>query len=108
MVTLVDAEGRPLDGSKDYRLHLPPNIPVKQFWSVIVYDNQTRSMLQTDQKWPAVTSQNKALLVNPDGSGDVYFVFKAPAGKENNWVQNHPWEELEYNSAALWAATTLV
>lgn len=90
MAAFVDADSRPLDGSKNYRLHLPPNIPVKQFWSVILYDNQTRSMLQTDQRWPAVTSQNKEVFINPDGSVDVYFGPKAPAGKENNWVQTIP------------------
>ncbi len=47
-------------------------------------------MLQTDQRWPAVTSQNEKLLVNADGSVDVYFGPKAPAGKENNWVQTLP------------------
>jgi hypothetical protein len=46
---------------------------VKDFWSVIVYDNQTRSMVQTDQKAPSVSSQNKALKTNADGSVDVYF-----------------------------------
>jgi hypothetical protein len=86
----VDANGNPLNGGKNYRLHLPPNIPIKNFWSVIVYDNQTRSMIQTDQQYPMVTSQNKGLLVNPDGSVDVYFGPEAPAGKENNWVQTIP------------------
>jgi len=86
----VDAKGNPLNGGMNYKLHLPPNIPIKNFWSVIVYDNQTRSMIQTDQQYPMVTSQNKDLLVNPDGSVDVYFRPKAPAGKENNWVQTIP------------------
>jgi hypothetical protein len=87
MAAFVDSKGKPLDGGKNYKLHLPPNIPVKEFWSVILYDNQTRSMLQTDQRWPAVSSQNPKLDVNPDGSVDIYFGPKAPAGKENNWVQ---------------------
>ena len=90
MGAFIDSRGNPLNGGKNYRLHLPPNIPVNNFWSVIVYDNQTRSMLQTDQKWPAVSSQDKDIEVNSDGSVDVYFGPKAPVGKENNWVQTIP------------------
>lgn len=90
MAAFVDSKGNPFDGGNNYRLHLPPNIPVKDFWSVILYDNQTRSMLQTNQEWPAVSSQTKGLLVNADGSVDVYFGPKAPPGKEMNWVQTIP------------------
>ena len=64
----VDAQGDPLDGSKTYKVHMPPNIPAKDFWSFTLYDNQTRSMLQTDQQFPAVGSLTKGLLVNADGS----------------------------------------
>jgi hypothetical protein len=86
----VDAKGNPLDGSKTYSIHMPPNIPAKNFWSFTLYDNQTRSMLQTDQQSPAVGSLTKGLLVNADGSVDVYFGPKAPVGKEANWVQTVP------------------
>jgi hypothetical protein len=86
----VDARGEPLDGSKTYSLHMPTNIPAKDFWSFTLYDNQTRSMLQTDQQSPAVGGLTKGLIVNPDGSVDVYFGPKAPAGKEANWVQTIP------------------
>ncbi len=88
--TALDADGNPFDGAKTYKLHLPQNIPVKDFWSVIVYDTQTRSMLQTDQQAPSMSSQNKGVKVNGDGSVDVFFGPKAPAGMENNWVQTIP------------------
>ncbi len=88
--TARDSAGKSLDGGKNYRLHLPPNIPVKDFWSIILYSNQTRSQLQTDQRFPSVTSQTKGILVNTDGSVDVYFGPKAPPGKEKNWIQTAP------------------
>ncbi|HEX8711755.1 MAG TPA: DUF1254 domain-containing protein [Terracidiphilus sp.] len=87
MSVFVDSKGERLDGSKNYKLHLPKDIPAKDFWSIILYDNQTRSMLQTNQDWPAVSSQTKGLQTNPDGSVDVYFGPKAPAGKESNWIE---------------------
>lgn len=86
----LDANNNPLDGGKNYKLRLPPNVPAKTFWSVIVYSGQTRSMLQTDQQFPSVSSQNKKLLVNADGSVDVYFGPASPPGKEANWVQTIP------------------
>ena len=82
----VDAVGKPLDGSKNYKLHYPPNVPAKDFWSVCVYDNQTRSLLQTDQQYPSVVSQ-RGVQANADGSYDIYFGPTAPEGKESNWIQ---------------------
>jgi hypothetical protein len=90
--TAVDANNNPLDGGKNYKLHLPPNVPAKNFWSVIVYSAQTRSMVQTDQQFPSLSSQNANLQKNADGSVDLYFGPKAPAGKQNNWVQTIPGE----------------
>jgi hypothetical protein len=52
------------------KVHLPPNIPAKNFWSLMVYDNQTRSELQTDQQYPSLGSQKKDLVINPDKSVD--------------------------------------
>ncbi len=89
-MAMRDAAGQYLDGGKAYRLHLPAPIPAKDFWSVLVYDPQTRSMLQTDQRFPSLSSQKEGLIVNPDSSVDVYFGPTPPAGKETNWVQTIP------------------
>ena len=85
-----DAAGNYMDGGKTYRLHLPPNIPAKDFWSVIVYDPQTRSMLQTDQQYPSINSQKADLVFNSDGSIDVIFSPDPPSGKNANWLQTIP------------------
>ena len=85
-----DAAGEYLDGGRSYRLHLPANIPVKDFWSLVVYDPQTRSMLQTDQRFPSTGSLKEGLVFNPDTSVDIYFGPEAPSGKEANWVQTIP------------------
>jgi len=86
-VAYLDGAGNALDGSKTYKVHLPPNVPAKDFWSFTVYDNQTRSELQTDQQFPGVASVDKGVEKNADGSYDVYFGPKAPAGKDANWIQ---------------------
>jgi hypothetical protein len=86
----TDSEGKPLDGSKTYKIHLPPNIPAKNFWSIVVYDNQTRSMLQTDQQFPSISSLKKGVVINADTSVDVWFGPTAPKGHEANWVQTVP------------------
>lgn len=88
--TYVDAQGALLDGAKSYRLHLPSGIPAKNFWSLVIYDTQTRSELQTDQRLPSIGSQRQGVAKNADGSVDVYFGPKAPQGKAGNWVQTLP------------------
>ncbi len=85
----MDANKQRLDGGKTYRLHLPPGIPAKQFWSVVLYDTQTRSMLQTDNPYPSLGSQKAGVVTNADGSVDVYFGPKAPASRAS-WVQTMP------------------
>ena len=82
-----DSEGRYLDGSKSYKLNIPANPPVKDFWSVVVYDPQTRSMLETENPYPSVNSELSDLEKNSDGSVDLYFGPNTPKGKEKNWIQ---------------------
>ena len=86
-----DADGNYLDGSETYKLTLPADIPAKDFWSVVVYDPQTRSMLQTEQPYPSKNNQrNPDIVTNPDGTTDIYFGPKAPEGKEANWIATVP------------------
>ncbi len=86
----MDSKHQPLDGAKTYKLHLPPNIPVKDNWSVTIYDTQTRSMMQTDQASAGISSLEGKAEKNKDGSFDIYFAPKAPKGMENNWIQTIP------------------
>ena len=87
---MLDSEKRPLDGSKTYRLHLPPNPPAKDFWALTMYDTQTRSQLQTDQPFPTLGSQTEGIRKNADGSYDIYFAPRPPSGQEGNWLQTIP------------------
>ena len=86
----LDADKKAFDGSKNYKLHLPPNVPINNFWAVTLYDTQTRSLLQTSQTFPTVGSQSEGFQKNADGSYDVYFGPQAPEGKESNWLETIP------------------
>jgi len=89
LIAYLDKNGDALDGSKTYKIHLPPNVPAKDFWSFTLYDNQTRSMLQTDQRFPGVDNLGD-VKANADGSYDIYFGPQPPDGMENNWIQTVP------------------
>jgi hypothetical protein len=100
-------EGTQLDGGKTYKLHVPPNFPVKDNWSVTIYDTQTRSMLQTDQKFAGINSLGEGVKKNADGSYDVYFAPEAPEGMREQLDPDHPRQELVHHPARLWPAGAL-
>ena len=89
-----DADGDFFDGSKSYQLTLPPDIPAARFWSVTVYDTETRSMLQTPQRFPRAGSQSfptPAATANEDGSTTITFGPEQPSDSpEGNWIQTVP------------------
>jgi len=89
-VGVKDSKGNYLDGGKTYRITLPGPVPAKAFWSFVVYDNETRSLLETDQKLAGVDSTDPQLKTNADGSVTVWFGPKAPEGQDANWVQTMP------------------
>ncbi|MFH9174562.1 DUF1254 domain-containing protein [Streptomyces albogriseolus] len=92
--SMADQEGRALDGGRYYRLVLPPDIPAAKFWSVTAYDNQTRSMLDTPQRFPRAGSQaypTPAAVSGADGTTTVHFGPDRPDGvPEGNWIRTTP------------------
>jgi hypothetical protein len=85
-IATSDSNGNSLQGDRSYKMHLPPDIPASNFWSVLVYDHETCLIILTDQPWPSVYSSSKKLLINHDGSMDVWFGPEYLPGKENNWI----------------------
>jgi hypothetical protein len=85
MIGFTDSEGAPLAGGGNYRLKLPANIPAANFWSVTLYEAENASGLANGQPFPSLGSRDKPAQ-NADGSIDLYFGPKAPAGKEGNWL----------------------
>lgn len=89
MISIKDKDGAGLEGGKTYRLHVPPNVPVEQYWSVTAYDRETHALIRNVDR-ASRASNNAELQKNPDGSVDLYFGPKAPASKESNWVPTDP------------------
>jgi hypothetical protein len=85
-----DSAGRPLEGYKNYKLHLPSDIPARNYWSVILYENLTRLIIKNVQKWPSINSNCKNTVKNQDGSLDLWIGPLEPYGKETNWLQSDP------------------
>jgi hypothetical protein len=94
LAAFFDSKGEYFDGGKTYKVTLPPDIPEEKFWSLTVYDNQTRSMLETPQRYPRAGSQSypgPAAGPSADGSTTVYFGPKKPANvPDGNWIQTTP------------------
>jgi hypothetical protein len=81
-----DADGEFLQGENNYKLHIPANVPAGQFWSVVVYDALSRSELRNGEPFPSL-SLYTGPKKNADGSVDIFFGPKGPAGEEKNWIK---------------------
>jgi hypothetical protein len=94
LMGFLDSQGNPYDGGKTYKVTLPKGIPARAFWSFTLYDNQTRSMLDTPQRYPRAGSQtypSPAAEPSADGSTTIYFGPTQPEGvKRGNWIQTMP------------------
>jgi hypothetical protein len=94
LMAFLDAQGNPFDGGNTYKVTLPKNIPARAFWSLTLYDNQSRSMLSTPQRYPRAGSQSypsPSAVPSRNGSTTVYFAPTQPDGVERgNWIQTMP------------------
>jgi hypothetical protein len=94
LMATMDADKRYFDGARVYRVTLPGAIPAASFWSLTLYDSQTRSMLVTPQRYPRAGSQgypSPAAEPGADGSTTVYFAPEQPNGvARGNWIQTVP------------------
>jgi hypothetical protein len=93
-ISIHDKDGKSFDGGQMYRLTAPPSVPVEQYWSVTAYDRETHALIKNMQR-AGRSSQIPELEKNADGSTDVYFGPKSPAGKEANWVPTDPARKFE-------------
>jgi hypothetical protein len=93
-ISIRDKDGDAFDGAKTYRLTVPPNAPVEQYWSVTAYDRQTHALIKGMPR-ASRSSQIPEMLKNPDGSIDIFIGPKAPSGKEANWLPTDPARKFE-------------
>ena len=89
LMTINDKASQPFDGAATYRLNVPANPPVTLYWSATIYDRATHALVRNMQ-WSSRASTTPGLQKNADGSVDVYFAPKAPAGKDSNWIPTDP------------------
>src|SRR5262249_8009633 len=89
MIGFTDGDGEPLSGGDNYHVHLPPNIPAANFWSLTLYEAENASGYANGQPFPSLGLRDKPLQ-NADGSTDLYLGPEAPAGKEANWLKTIP------------------
>ncbi|MBI2740684.1 MAG: DUF1254 domain-containing protein, partial [Rhodospirillales bacterium] len=94
LMGFLASDGKPFDGAKTYKVTLPKDVPAAAFWSFTLYDNQTRSMLQTPQRYPRAGSQSypsPAAQAAADGTTTVYFGPTQPKDvARGNWIQTDP------------------
>jgi hypothetical protein len=94
IMTHLDAAGGALDGSKTYRLRVPPKVPINQYWSLTLYDRHTHAFIR-EMPYTSRSSQTQGLRTNQDGSVDLYMGTKAPKGWEANWLPTNASQRFE-------------
>ena len=83
-----DADGNRPMGEHDYTLHIPTDVPVANYWSLVLYDAATRCLVDNGKSLPSIAS-NAGVDLNPDGSADLHIGPNPPDGAKN-WIQTVP------------------
>jgi hypothetical protein len=94
LINIKDKDGESYDGAKTYRLHVPPNVPIEQYWSLTAYDRDTHALIKNEKR-ASRASNNAELKKDADGSIDLYVSPMAPAGQESNWIPTDPARKFE-------------
>jgi hypothetical protein len=94
LINIKDNGGESYNGSKNYRLHVPPNVPVEQYWSLTAYDRDTHALIKNVGRASRASNSND-VKKNTDGSVDLYLGPRAPAGQETNWIPTDPARRFE-------------
>jgi hypothetical protein len=94
LINIKDKDGESYDGAKTYRLHVPPNVPIEQYWSLTAYDRDTHALIKNVDR-ASRASNSSEVKKNADGSVDLYVGAKAPAGQESNWIPTDPARKFE-------------
>jgi hypothetical protein len=89
LINIKDRDGRNYDGAQTYRLRVPPNVPIEQYWSLTAYDRETHALIKNVNR-ASRASNASDVKKNPDGSIDLYVGPEAPAGRESNWIPTDP------------------
>src|SRR5262249_23035274 len=93
LLSSKDKAGQNFDGGRNYRLHVPANAPVKQYWSITAYDRATHALIKNMSR---ASRSSHTTQANAAGSGDLYFGPRPPTGKEGNWVPTDPSRKFEF------------
>jgi hypothetical protein len=94
LINIKDKDGTDYDGANIYRLHVPPGVPIDQYWSLTAYDRDTHALIKNLDR-ASRASNSTDVNKNGDGSVDLYLGPKAPAGQESNWIPTDPARKFE-------------
>ena len=94
LINIKDKDAENYDGSKTYRLHVPPDVPIEQYWSLTAYDRETHALIKNVDR-ASRASNNTEVKKNADGSVDLYVGPTAPDGQESNWIPTDSEREFE-------------